>query len=70
MDLIIETVPITPKMMVALCAAREESELICDRCQDPDEIVVAAMLILPLIEEPLALCGSCARELPSGFRVV
>jgi len=68
LDVIIETTPLTPNLMVALCSAREQPELICDRCQDPDEIVVVTMQILP-IEEPFALCGACVRELPRGFHV-
>jgi len=42
--------------------------LICDRCHDVEEIVVAVMHILPL-DGSWALCGSCASELPVGFRV-
>jgi hypothetical protein len=43
--------------------------LICDRCQDPDEVVVATMMISAM-DETFALCGGCTRELPRGFRVV
>ena len=68
MDLIIETTPLTPKLVVALCAAREQPELICDRCLNPDEIVVVAMEI-DAIGETFALCGDCARALPLGFHV-
>jgi hypothetical protein len=68
LDLLIETTPLTPNLIVALCAAREESELICDRCQNPDEIVVAAVEIAA-IGETYALCGTCMRELPKGFVV-
>ena len=68
MDLIIETEPLTPSLMAALCAARKQLELICDRCLDPDEFVVATMQI-SAIDETFTLCGSCARELPRGFHV-
>ena len=68
MDLIVETTPLTPNLIVALCAAREQIELICDRCQNPDEIVVATVEIVA-IGETFALCGACTRELPKGFMV-
>jgi hypothetical protein len=69
LDLIIETEPLTPSSIAALCAARAQTMLICDRCQDPDEVVVATMEI-PAMEETFTLCGECTRELPRGFRVV
>jgi hypothetical protein len=69
LDLIVETEPLTPSSIAALCAARAQTMLICDRCQDPDEVVVATMEILAM-DETFTLCGSCARELPRGFRVV
>jgi hypothetical protein len=50
----------------ALCAARDQPLLICDRCEDADEMVVATMHVL---EATFALCGRCARELPTGYRV-
>jgi hypothetical protein len=43
--------------------------LICDRCHDPNEVVVATMMISAM-DETFALCGGCTRELPRGFRVV
>jgi hypothetical protein len=55
-DLIVNTQPVTPSAIAALLAIREEDELICDRCQDPDET--------------LALCGTCTRELPRGYQEV
>ena len=69
MDLIVETETLTPSLIAALCAARAQTMLICDRCQDPDEVVVATMEI-PAMDETLTLCGGCTRELPRGFRVV
>jgi hypothetical protein len=69
MDLIIENQILTPSLIAALCAAREQLELICDRCLDPDEIVVATMEIAE-IDETFTLCGPCVRQLPQGFRVV
>lgn len=42
--------------------------LVCDRCHDLDEIVVAIMQIEP-IEERWALCGQCMQKLPKGFHL-
>ncbi|MGA2411364.1 MAG: hypothetical protein ABSG46_13370 [Candidatus Binataceae bacterium] len=47
-------------------AAEAQPLLICDRCHDAEEIVVATMQILPL-EKTWSLCGLCAQELPAGF---
>jgi len=69
LDLIIETEPLTPSLIAALCAARAQTMLICDRCQDPDAVVVSTMEI-PAMDETFTLCGGCTRELPRGFRVV
>ena len=69
MDLVIETEALTPDRVAAMCASREQPELTCDRCQDPNEIVVAAMEIAA-IDETFALCGACASQLPGGFRIV
>ena len=69
MDLIVETAPLTPSSIAALCAARAQTMLICDRCQDPNEVVVATIMISAM-DETFALCGGCTRELPRGFRVV
>jgi hypothetical protein len=44
------------------------SLLICERCQNVEEIVVAIMQIVQL-DETWALCGPCARELPPGFHL-
>ena len=49
-------------------AALAQPLLICDRCQNVEEIVVATMEILQL-EETWALCGTCAHELPNGFKL-
>jgi hypothetical protein len=67
-DLIIETEALTATAIAALLAVREQPELICDRCLNPDEVVVAKMKIAA-INETFALCGSCARELPTGHHV-
>lgn len=67
--MIVETVALTPVVMAEMCVARDQPELICDRCLDPDEIVVSAMAIVS-IDETFALCGNCTRKLPSGFQVV
>jgi hypothetical protein len=69
LDLIVETEPLTPSLIAALCAARAQTMLICDRCRDPDAVVVATMEI-PAMDETFTLCGSCTRALPRGYRVV
>jgi len=69
LDLIVETETLTLSLIAALCAARDQTMLICDRCQDPDEVVVATMEI-PAMDETFTLCRGCTRELPRGFRVV
>jgi hypothetical protein len=69
LDLIVETETLTPILIAALCAARAQTMLICDRCHDPNEVVVATMMISAM-DETFALCGGCTRELPRGFRVV
>lgn len=43
--------------------------MVCARCYNPSESVVAYMQI-PAIEQELALCGRRLRELPKGFRIV
>jgi len=42
--------------------------LVCDRCHDIEEIVVAMMRIVQ-IDEAWALCGPCLREMPTGFKI-
>jgi hypothetical protein len=69
MDLIVETEPLTPSLIAALCVARAQTMLICDRCEDPDAVVVSTMEI-PAMDGTFTLCGSCTRALPGGFRVV
>ena len=68
MDLIVDTQPVTPIGIAALLASRMEPQLICDRCLDADEPVVAMMVIAAI--ETFALCGPCARELPRGYQEV
>jgi hypothetical protein len=43
--------------------------LICDRCHNDAEVVVATMEILPL-DRKWSLCGMCRRELPTGHEIV
>ena len=69
MDLIVETEFLTPSLIAALCAARAQTLLICDRCQDLDAVVVSTMEI-PALDETFTLCGGCTRALPRGFSVV
>lgn len=67
MDLTVEVTEILTRDVIdALCAARDQPLLICDRCEDADEIVVATIHVL---EATFALCGRCARDLPTGYRV-
>jgi len=68
-DLIVETETLTPAAIAALLAAREQPELICDRCVDPHAEVVAIMQI-DAIEQTFALCGPCTSELPRGYQEV
>lgn len=42
--------------------------MICDRCHNVEEIVVALMQI-HAVEETWALCGSCLGELPTGLKL-
>jgi hypothetical protein len=69
LDLIVDTQPVTPAAIEALLASREEDELICDRCQDPEE-PLAAMMRIDAIDETFALCGTCTRDLPQGYQEV
>jgi hypothetical protein len=69
LDLIVDTQPITPTAIAALLATRELDELICDRCQDPEESIIAAMRI-DAIDQTFALCAKCTRELPRGYQEV
>ena len=50
-------------------SGEEEEALICDRCGNRDEIVTA-MMDIPELEQQRFLCGTCVRELPSGFQIV
>jgi len=68
-DLIVAAQPATPAAIEALLASREEDELICDRCLDPEEPVVVTMLV-EAIDHTFVLCGTCARELPKGYQEV
>ena len=47
---------------------RNRPLMICDRCRNVEEIVVALMQI-DAVEDTLALCGSCLGELPTGLKV-
>ena len=44
------------------------SLLVCERCKDVEEVVIAIMQIVQ-IDETWALCGKCAGELPAGYHV-
>jgi hypothetical protein len=64
-----DLIVVTPDGIEALLATREEDELICDRCLDADE-PHSAMLVIEAIDQTFALCGTCTRELPKGYRAV
>jgi hypothetical protein len=44
----------------------DEQFLVCDRCHNSEEVVVAMFEILP-VKKQWALCGPCSRQLPVGF---
>jgi hypothetical protein len=68
LDLIVDARPLDPTALAALLAARNQPQLICDRCLDPGRIVVAAMKIFG-IDQTFALCSGCFSELPRGHHV-
>jgi hypothetical protein len=68
-DLIVDAQPVTPATIAALLAIRNEGELICDRCLDPEEPVVVTMQIAA-IGQTFALCGTCTRDLPKWYQEV
>jgi hypothetical protein len=68
MDLTIELTDISdPYFTAAFCLARAKQKLICDRCEDSAEPVVAVLEVREL-DTTWALCGLCTRELPAGFQ--
>jgi len=68
LDLTVEVTPIMDlKFSAAICSTRAKDDLVCDRCEAPDELVVA-VLEIAAIGANLALCGLCLRELPAGFQ--
>lgn len=46
----------------------EDGLLVCDRCHNIEEIVVALVQALPL-RKSWALCGTYKHELPEGFHL-
>ena len=68
-NLIVKTKALTAAAMAVMCASRDQPQLICDRCLQPQEPVVVAMVI-DGIGEIFALCGPCARDLPIGYKEV
>jgi hypothetical protein len=70
MDLIVIVRDIARSEMASGAHASLASELlVCDRCHDIEEIVVAIIQALPL-QKRWALCGACKQELPEGFYLV
>jgi hypothetical protein len=61
LDLTIELTDILTAGSNVSRAGRAQPLLICDRCEDADEIVVTIMQI-PALDEAWALCGTCAGE--------
>ena len=68
LDLIIEVTSLYSLGPAAALAVQRTHPLVCDRCHDGEELVIAIMKILPL-EQAWSLCGACASKLPSGFKV-
>lgn len=50
-------------------AALEDSLLVCDRCHNIEEIVVALVQALPL-RKSWALWVTCQHELPEGYHSI
>jgi len=65
------TVRVADVRRLGLAAAECEARvlMVCDRCHDVEEIVVAVMEIVQL-NQIWALCGICASELPKGLRAI
>jgi hypothetical protein len=69
-DLIVELTEISQPGFVAACArVAAKSLLVCGRCENMEEIVVA-VLTVPELDASWALCGLCARDMPGGFRPI
>ena len=69
MDITVELTDISdPSFAADFAMARAKQSLICDRCEDSTEPVVAVLEVREL-DTTWALCGLCTRELPAGFQV-
>jgi hypothetical protein len=69
LDLTIRLTEISDPGFAAICSSvLAKADLICDRCQVPQELVVAVLEIVGT-GTTWALCGLCMREIPAGFHV-
>jgi hypothetical protein len=69
MDLVAIVRDITRSEVPSEISSVQQELLVCDRCHNIDEIIVAIFQALPLIQS-WALCGACKQELPEGFYLV
>jgi hypothetical protein len=69
MDLLVELTELPPRAAIASAADPVLPLLICARCHNVEEVVVAILKIVEL-DGTFALCGPCSQELPPGFNVV
>jgi hypothetical protein len=65
LDLIVKVTDLSA-IPVGIPAGSAGSLLVCDRCYNVDEVVVAMMQIEAL-DEQWALCGPCMQKLPVGY---
>jgi hypothetical protein len=43
--------------------------LVCERCRDPGEIIVAILILRPPDGPSIAVCGTCFQLMPQGSAV-
>jgi hypothetical protein len=63
MNLVVEIAMLSSREASTRC---DDSLAICDRCQDPAEIVIAKITI-PALEKTISVCGKCLYGLPTGY---
>jgi hypothetical protein len=44
--------------------------LVCERCRDPGEIIVAILILGPPEGPSFAVCGPCLQLMPQGSAVI
>jgi hypothetical protein len=69
MDLVVIVRDIARSEMASGISSVQQELLVCDRCHNIDEIVVAIVQALPL-KQSWTICGPCEQELPEGFYLV